>query len=110
MVIGLIAGGLAAALDVILRFSSLAPLYHALAQGSPGGAASLDPLLTGLAAYLTVIGLSGRPRWRTWFWLAIGFYCVTTLALPGTATLLSLLDHPADRRRRRFRPALPDRH
>ncbi len=91
VVIGLIAGGVAAALDVILRFSSLAPLYHALAQGSPAGAASLDPLLTGLAAYLTVIGLSGRPRWRTWFWLAIGFYCVTTLALPGTATLLSLL-------------------
>ena len=91
-VIGLIAGGVAAAVDIVLRLSSLSLLYHALApQGSPAGVAVLDPYLTGLAAYLTVIGLSGRPRWRTWFWLAIGFYCVTTLALAATVTLLSLL-------------------
>ncbi len=92
IVIGLIAGGVAAALDVILRLDSLARLYQALArQGAAPGADSLDWYLAGLAAFLTVIGLSGRPRWRTWFWLTIGFYCVTTLALPATATLLSLL-------------------
>jgi glycosyltransferase 2 family protein len=91
--IGLIAWGVATALDVILRLHSLASLYHALARhDAAAGAASLDPYLTGLAAYLTVIGMSGRPRWRTWFWLAIGFYCLTSLALPrDTATLLSLL-------------------
>jgi uncharacterized membrane protein YbhN (UPF0104 family)/tRNA A-37 threonylcarbamoyl transferase component Bud32 len=92
LIIGLIAAGVAAVLSVILRLGSLAPLYHALTrQGAPAGTASLDPYLSGLAAYLTVIGLSGLPRWRTWFWLTIGFYCLTTLALPSTATLLSLL-------------------
>ncbi len=84
--IGLIAGGVAGALNAILRLSSLAPLYKALAR--PG--IPLDPYLTGLAAFLTVIGLSGLPRWRAWFWLAIGFYCVTSLAL-GHNSLLSLL-------------------
>ncbi len=92
VVIGLIAGGVAATLDVILRLDSLSLLYQALArQGAAAGADSLDWYLAGVAAFLTVIGLSGRPRWRTWFWLVIGFYCVTTLALPATSTLLSLL-------------------
>jgi uncharacterized membrane protein YbhN (UPF0104 family)/tRNA A-37 threonylcarbamoyl transferase component Bud32 len=36
--------------------------------------------------------MSGRPRWRTWFWLAIGFYCLTSLVLDReTTTVLSLL-------------------
>jgi glycosyltransferase 2 family protein len=92
VVVGLIAGGVAAAVNGILQLSSFASLYHALARsGGPAGAAALDPYLTGLAAYLTVIGLSGRPRWRTWFWLAIGFYCVTSLVQLNASTLLSLL-------------------
>ena len=91
VVIGLIAGGVAAAVNGFLQLSSLAHLYHALARtGAPAGAAALDPYLAGLAAYLTVIGLSGQPRWRTWFWLAIGFYCVTSL-VQNASTLLSLL-------------------
>jgi len=92
VVIGLIAAGASVACSAILNLGSLAQLYDALVRsGSPSGATALDPYLTALAAYLTVIGLSGRPRWRAWFWLAIGFYCVTSLALDDTSTVLSLL-------------------
>ena len=89
--IGLLAGGVTVACNVILRLSSLIQAYDALTRtGAPHGSAVLDPYLTGLAAYLTVIGMSGRQRWRTWFWLAIGFYCITSLALEHE-TVLSLL-------------------
>ena len=60
-------------------------------MGSPRGATLLDPYLAGLVAYLTVIGLTGRPRWRTWLSLAILFYCLTSLAQPGSSSVLSLL-------------------
>ncbi|MGB6455431.1 MAG: lysylphosphatidylglycerol synthase transmembrane domain-containing protein [Streptosporangiaceae bacterium] len=91
--IGLIAGGVAVGCAALLRLGSLDQLYRALVRsGNEAGATALDPYLTGLAAYLTVIGLSGRPRWRTWFWLAISFYCLTSLALAhDTSTVLSLL-------------------
>jgi uncharacterized membrane protein YbhN (UPF0104 family)/tRNA A-37 threonylcarbamoyl transferase component Bud32 len=93
VVIGLIAAGAAVGCSLLLTLGSLAHLYDALVRsGSPAGVTALDPYLTALAAYLTVIGLSGRPRWRAWFWLAIGFYCVTSLALDhDTTTVLSLL-------------------
>ncbi len=61
--------------------SSLTQVYDALSRSTRPGSMVLDPLLAGLAAYLTVIGMSGRQRWRTWFWLAIGFYCLTSLAV-----------------------------
>jgi glycosyltransferase 2 family protein len=90
--IGLIAAGATIACNVILSLADLSDLYKALARvGSPPGAALLDPYLAGLVAYLTVIGLTGRPRWRTWLALAIVFYCVTSLAQPGTSSVLSLL-------------------
>ena len=93
VVIGLLAGGVATVCSAILNLHSLDALYGALVRsGSPAGVTALDPYLSSLAAYLTVIGLSGRPRWRTWFWLAIGFYCLTSLTLErDTSTLLSLL-------------------
>jgi uncharacterized membrane protein YbhN (UPF0104 family)/tRNA A-37 threonylcarbamoyl transferase component Bud32/drug/metabolite transporter (DMT)-like permease len=92
VVIGLIAAGAAVACSIILNLGSLVQLHNALVRSvSASGATALDPYLTALAAYLTVIGLSGRPRWRTWFWLAIGFYSVTSLALNDTSTVLSLL-------------------
>jgi len=90
--IGLVAAGATAACNVILSLAELTDLYKALARvGSPAGATLLDPYLAGLVAYLTVIGLTGRPRWRTWFALAIVFYCVTSLAQPGITSVLSLL-------------------
>jgi uncharacterized membrane protein YbhN (UPF0104 family)/tRNA A-37 threonylcarbamoyl transferase component Bud32 len=93
IIIGLIAGGVTVTCDALLRLSSLSEVHDALARvGAPSGSATLDPYLAGLAAYLTVIGMSGRPRWRTWFWLAIGFYCLTSLVLDReTTTVLSLL-------------------
>jgi glycosyltransferase 2 family protein len=51
---------------------------------------ALDWYLSGLTAYVTVIGLSGRPRWRTVFWLAIAFYALASLADAQT-TVFSLL-------------------
>ena len=93
VVIGLIAGGVTVACNALLTLGSLAHVYDALVRtGSPSGSTILDPYLTGLAAYLTVIGMSGRPRWKAWFWLAIGFYSLTSLALEHeTSTVLSLL-------------------
>ncbi len=90
--IGLVAAGATVACNVILSLADLTDLYQALSRlGSPAGATLLDPYLAGLVAYLTVIGLTGRPRWRTWLALAIVFYCVTNLANRGTSSVLSLL-------------------
>jgi glycosyltransferase 2 family protein len=90
--IGLVAAGATIACNVILSVPDLSDLYKALARvGSPPGAVLLDPYLAGLVAYLTVIGLTGRPRWRTWLSLAIVFYCVTSLAQSGISSVLSLL-------------------
>ena len=91
LVIGLIAAGLTIACNAILTLPGLADVYRALIWSSRPGLNVFDSFLAGLAAYLTVIGLAGRPKWRTWFWLAITFYCVTSLMLAHTATVLSLL-------------------
>ena len=90
--IGLVAAGVTVACNVILSLADLTDLYKALARvGSPLGATLLDPYLAGLVAYLTVIALTGRPRWRTWLALSILFYCLTSLAQPGVSSVLSLL-------------------
>jgi len=91
--IGIIAGGVTLAANAILQLSSVDQIYDVIARaGSASGSATLDPYLAGLAAYLTVIGMSGRQRWRTSFWLAIGFYCLTSLVLDrANTTVLSLL-------------------
>jgi glycosyltransferase 2 family protein len=90
--IGVIAGGVTVACNALLQLSSLDQVYDAIARAGSSGSATLDPYLAGLAAYLTVIGMSGRQRWRTWFWLAIGFYCLTSLVLDrANTTVLSLL-------------------
>jgi glycosyltransferase 2 family protein len=92
------AGGITVAavalVNVLLRQPAAASLYDSLTIPHPSvpHPAALDGLLAGLVAYITVIGLSGRPRWRTAFWLAIGFYALAILAAPaGTTTALSLL-------------------
>ena len=73
-------------------------LLHARHADVPGAgpvrggrhAAPLDGYLAGLAAYVTVIGLSGSQRWRTAFWLTIAFYALASLA-NDHANILSLL-------------------
>ena len=92
VVIGGIAIAVTLACNAILAVPELHDLYRALVWQEASGRAVLDLYLAGLSAYLTVIGLAGRPRWRTWAWLAIVFYCITSLALNrNTATVLSLL-------------------
>jgi uncharacterized membrane protein YbhN (UPF0104 family) len=89
---GITVAGVALA-NFLLGYRAAAQLYHALSIQSASGARhpmALYGLLAGLAAYITVIGLSGRPRWRTAFWLAIGFYGLVSLADSHT-TVLSLL-------------------
>jgi uncharacterized membrane protein YbhN (UPF0104 family) len=90
----IIAAAVAAAANALLRHPVAAQMYDALTPVHADGrhAAPLDGYLAGLAAYVTVIGLSGRPRWRTAFWLAIGFYSLASLAdLHSHTTVLSLL-------------------
>ena len=41
---------------------------------------ALDPYLAGLVAYVTMIGLAGRPAWRNALGLAIGVYAIVQLA------------------------------
>jgi glycosyltransferase 2 family protein len=78
--------------NVLLRHPAAAGLYDVLTPVRSGGkrVPALDWYLSGLTAYVTVIGLSGRPRWRTVFWLAIGFYALASLADAQT-TVFSLL-------------------
>jgi len=86
---GAITVAVGALANVLLRQPGAAVLYHALVTRPSGlGQRPLDGLLAGLAAYITIIGLSGRPRWRTAFWLAIGFYGLASLGRPHTHTTL----------------------
>jgi glycosyltransferase 2 family protein len=77
--------------DVVLGLPFSADLYNALVR-SPhtGHPAALDAPLAAVVGYITVVGLSGRSRWRTAFWLAIGFDAVVILA-HTPVTLFALL-------------------
>jgi glycosyltransferase 2 family protein len=93
---GVAAGGLAVGVVLVLNQLLRSPvadgLYDVLTaiHHADKSVPALDWYLSGLTAYVTVIGLSGRPRWRTIFWLAIAFYGVASLAVHQT-TLFSLL-------------------
>ena len=78
--------------DVLLRSSAGTQLYDAITMSRPGVShiAPLDGYLAGLAAYVTIIDLSGRPRWRTALWLAVSVYAIASLAAVNT-TVLALL-------------------
>jgi glycosyltransferase 2 family protein len=90
--IGLAAAGVTLALDALLHLSALDNLAKALARQDHEPGSPLDAYLAGLVAYITVVGLAGRPRWRTTFWVAIGFYCLASLASSnGLTTAVSLV-------------------
>jgi len=84
--------GLVLAANLLLRLSAAAGLYSVLTPvHTPGDRVpALDWYLSGLTAYVTVIGLAGRPRWRAVFWLAVAFYGLASLADTQT-TVFSLL-------------------
>ena len=81
---------LVALVNTALLHGAAAPLYDALAIQRAGAAGPLDGYLAGLAAYATIIGLTGPSRWRTALWLAVGVYAIATLAT-ASITVLSLL-------------------
>jgi glycosyltransferase 2 family protein len=79
--------------NVVLRQPAFSLLYDGLAAAPRADGmrpALFDSYLAGVVAYITVIGLAGRPQWRAAFWVSIGFYSLTSLADAQT-TVLALL-------------------
>jgi len=62
-----------------------------MSRPGTGHADALDPPLAGLVAYVTMIGLAGRPGWRNALGLAIGVYSVVQLAALHTTAMSVLL-------------------
>ncbi len=88
---GIVAAAVVSGANLLLQHQAATQMYQALAPAGAGRhAAPLDGYLAGLAAYVTIVGLSGSQRWRTAFWLTIGFYALASLANNHT-TVLSLL-------------------
>jgi glycosyltransferase 2 family protein len=92
---GACAVGVVVICNALLRQPASAQLYDALTLSASRlrEGAVLDWYLAGLAAYVTVVGLSGRRRWRGAYWVSLGFYVVASLANAKNThvTLLSLL-------------------
>lgn len=92
---GAVAVGVVTIVNALLHLPAATHLYDALTLSVSHArtAAVLDGYLAGLAAYVTVVGLSGRRRWRSAYWIALGFYLLASLASPKNThvTLLSLL-------------------
>src|SRR5215471_12133172 len=81
-----------ALVNAALHTSAAAPLYDAIAASSRAARRTgpLDGYLAALAAYATMLRLTGPSNWRTGLWLAVGVYGVASLA-ESKATVLSLL-------------------
>ncbi len=90
IVTGVVTAGLVVAASAILRLPAAAHMHAALTVPRHGAAtAPLDAYLAAFAAYVTVIDLSVRPRWRTAVWLVVLAYVIASLAATH-ATILSL--------------------
>jgi glycosyltransferase 2 family protein len=89
---GAAAIALVALANLALQHGAAAPLYDAIALPRAGAQATgpLDGYLAGLAAYATIIGLTGPSLWRTTLWLTVGVYAIASLATTST-TVFSLL-------------------
>jgi uncharacterized membrane protein YbhN (UPF0104 family) len=91
---GLVAGAAAQVANVLLLRPAAARLYYAIIMTRPGGSHvdALDPYLAGLVAYVTMIGLTGRPAWRNALGVAIGGYAIVQLALTASrSTAVTIL-------------------
>lgn len=93
---GLAAGAAAEVVNILLPRPAASRLYYAIIMSQPGAshANALDPYLVGLIAFITMIGLTGRPGWRNALGLAIGVYAVVQLAvlnITGLSILITLL-------------------
>ncbi len=89
---GAVTVGVVLVANALLRLPAAAGLYDVLTAVHTANkrVPALDWYLSGLTAYVTVVGLSGRPRWRTVFWVAVAFYGAASLADTQT-TAFSLL-------------------
>jgi uncharacterized membrane protein YbhN (UPF0104 family)/tRNA A-37 threonylcarbamoyl transferase component Bud32 len=93
---GLVAGAAAEVANNLLPRPAASRLYYAIIMSQPGAshANALDPYLVGLVAFITMIGLTGRPGWRNALGLAIGVYAIVQLAvlnITGLSILITLL-------------------
>jgi len=93
---GLAAGAAAEIANSLLPRPAASRLYYAIIMSHPGAshANALDPYLVGLVAFITMIGLTGRPGWRNALGLAIGVYAIVQLAvlnITGLSILMTLL-------------------
>jgi len=92
-----VAAGLAAEIaNILLKRPAAARLYYAIIMSHPGSSHvdALDPYLVGLVAFITMIGLTGRPGWRNALGVAIGVYAIVQLAvlnITGLSILTTLL-------------------
>ena len=85
--------GFVALVNVVLKLAPFSLLYDGLAAAPRDGVRPplFDGYLAGVVAYITVIGLGGRPQWRVAFWIAIGFYSLTSLTDSQTTVLAALI-------------------
>jgi glycosyltransferase 2 family protein len=93
---GLVAGAAAEVANILLKGPAASRLYYAIIMSHPGVSHvdALDPYLVGLVAFITMIGLTGRPGWRNALSLAIGVYAIVQLAvlnITGLSILITLL-------------------
>ncbi|MGH3246656.1 MAG: hypothetical protein ACRDOI_10665, partial [Trebonia sp.] len=89
---GLVAGAAGEVANILLQRHAAGRLYYAIIMSRPGVSHvdALDPYLVGLVAFVTMIGLTGRPGWRNALSLAVGVYTIVQLAALHT-TVLSIL-------------------
>jgi uncharacterized membrane protein YbhN (UPF0104 family) len=91
---GVLATAAAAVVNIVLP-QHATRLYYAIIMAHPGNSDinALDPYLTGLVAYATMIGLTGRRGWRNALSLAVGVYAVVQLAASNKthASVLTIL-------------------
>jgi glycosyltransferase 2 family protein len=81
---------LVGAASALLRLPAAAHMHAALTVSRHGAAtAPLDAYLAAFAAYVTVIDLSARPRWRTGVWLVVLAYVIASVTATQ-ATILSV--------------------
>src|SRR5438034_7117174 len=69
---------LVALANVALEHGAAQSVYDAIAMPRLGARTTgpLDGYLAGLAAYATIIGLTGPSGWRTTLWLTVGIYAI----------------------------------
>jgi glycosyltransferase 2 family protein len=96
VVTGLAAGAAAQVANIVAPRPAASRLYYAVIMSRPGATHidALDPYLAGLVAFVTMIGLTGRPGWRNAIGLAVGIYAVVQLAAlhtTGLSILITLL-------------------